>query len=156
MTKPTIALFTGDPAGIGPELVAKLLAETEACLHVAALAVQHATFDVQRCAAEAERGYLNATDLADLLVHAGVPFRDAHGLVGTAVNRAVELGVELQDLPPAEQRRLLPQLHVDLKQALAARAVLARRNVIGGTAPSRVQNEVHRWRQALAEWKASP
>jgi argininosuccinate lyase len=137
------------------ETLLPALAETEACLHVAALAVQHATFHVERCAAEAERGYLNATDLADLLVHAGVPFRDAHGVVGAAVNRAVELGVELQDLPAAEQRRLLPQLKVDLEQALAARAVLARRDVIGGTAPSRVQHEARRWQQTLAAWQAS-
>ena len=88
-------------------------------------------------------------------MHAGVPFRDAHGVVGAAVNRAVELGVELQDLPAAEQRRLLPQLEVDLKQALAARAVLARRDVIGGTAPSRVLHEARRWQQTLAEWKTS-
>ncbi len=137
------------------ETLLPLLAETEACLQVAALAVQHATFDVDRCADEAERGYLNATDLADLLVHAGVPFRDAHGVVGAAVNRAVELGVELHELPAAEQRRLLPQLRVDLKQALAARAVLARRDVIGGTAPDRVRAEVKRWRTMLAHWTES-
>ncbi|MCU0865885.1 MAG: argininosuccinate lyase [Planctomycetes bacterium] len=131
------------------------LAETEACLSVAALAIQHATFDTRHCAAEAERGYLNATDLADLLVAAGVPFRDAHGIVGQAVNRAVELGVELQELPAAEQQRLLPQLRVDLRQALAAHTVLARRAVVGGTAPDRVRTEVTRWQQRLAAWNGT-
>jgi argininosuccinate lyase len=85
-----------------------------------------------------------------------VPFRDAHGIVGAAVNRASELGVELHDLPAAEQRRLLPQLRADLKQALAARAVLARRDVVGGTAPARVRAEVTRWQQQLAAWHAAP
>jgi argininosuccinate lyase len=126
--------------------------ETETCLHVAALAVRHATFDAVRCAAEAERGYLNATDLADLLVGEGVPFREAHGIVGAAVNRAVELGVELQDLPAAEQQRLLPQLRSDLRTALAAPAVLARRQAIGGTAPVRVKAEVERWQILISEW----
>ncbi len=134
------------------ETLLPALAETEACLQVATLAVRHAHFDVARCAAEAERGYLNATDLADLLVAAGVAFRDAHNLVGTAVNRAVELKVELQDLPLSEQRRLLPQLRGDLQQALAARTVLARRDVLGGTAPGRVRSEVTRWQQLLATW----
>jgi argininosuccinate lyase len=129
--------------------------ETEQCLHVTALAVRHARFEVAHCAAEAERGYLNATDLADLLVAAGVPFRDAHGIVGAAVNRAVELGVELQDLPAEERRRLLPQIDVDLSGALSARAVLARRDVIGGTAPVRVTAEAERWRILLAEWAAA-
>jgi argininosuccinate lyase len=126
--------------------------ETEACLHVAALAVQHATFDTAHCAAEAGRGYQNATDLADLLVGAGVPFRDAHGLVGAAVNRAVELGVELQDLPAAERQRLLPQLTTDLKQALSVRAVLDRRSAVGGTAPACVKAEVERWQRELTAW----
>ena len=122
------------------------------CLRAAALAVRHAEFDTARCAAAAATGYQNATDLADLLVAAGVPFRDAHGIVGRAVDRAVELGVELHDLPREEQRRLLPQLDVDLRAALAVPAVLERRAAIGGTAPSRVQEEVRRWRGQLAEW----
>lgn len=128
--------------------------ETAACLQIAALAVQHATFDTARCAREAGRGYQNATDLADLLVAAGVPFRDAHGIVGRAVNRAIELGVELQDLPRDEQRRLVPQLDVDLHAALAVRAVLDRRDNLGGTAPVRVLEEATRWRQELADWRA--
>ncbi|MBL8729191.1 MAG: argininosuccinate lyase [Planctomycetes bacterium] len=129
--------------------------ETASCLQVAALAVRHATFDLERCAIEAGRGYQNATDLADLLVAAGVAFRDAHGIVGRAVNRAVELGVELQDLPPDEQRRLLPQLDVDLRAALAVRAVLDRRNNIGGTAPERVRREAAHWRDELDAWTAA-
>ena len=132
------------------ETLIPALAETEACLRVAALAVQHAEFDTKHCAAEAERGYLNATDLADLLVDAGVAFRDAHEIVGRAVNRAVELGVELQDLPAEERRRLLPQIAVDLRKALSARAVLERRNGIGGTAPARVAAATEHWNQVLA------
>jgi argininosuccinate lyase len=134
------------------ETLLPTMQETADCLLVAALAVRHATFDTARCATEAGRGYQNATDLADLLVAAGVPFRDAHGLVGRAVNRAIELGVELQDLPRDEQRRLLPQLDVDLQAALAVRAVLDRRNSIGGTAPERVRSEAARWRAELDTW----
>ncbi|MBM4061548.1 MAG: argininosuccinate lyase [Planctomycetes bacterium] len=134
------------------ETLLPALAETEACLHVAALAVQHASFDVARCAAEAGKGYQNATDLADLLVAQGVPFRDAHALAGAAVNRAVELGVELQDLPPGERQRLLPQLRGDLTRELSVSAVLARRAATGGTAPARVRAEVERWQRQLTAW----
>jgi len=136
------------------ETLLPALQETTNCLLVTALAVRHATFDVERCAAEAGRGYQNATDLADLLVAAGVPFRDAHGIVGQAVNRAVELGVELQDLPRAEQQRLLPQLDLDLRAALSVRAVLDRRSAIGGTAPARVRIEAAHWRTELNTWAA--
>jgi argininosuccinate lyase len=127
---------------------------TEACLHIAALAVHDAEFDVAHCAAQAGRGYQNATDLADLLVGQGVPFRDAHGIVGAAVNRAIELGVELQDLPAGERQKLLPQLRFDLREALATRAVLDRRAATGGTAPGCVQAEVERWQAVLAGWAA--
>lgn len=139
-----------DKASLFPALMM-----TENCLLIATVAVADAHFDVDRCAKEAELGYLNATDLADLLVQNGVPFRDAHHQVGAAVNRAVELGVELQDLPADEQKRLLPQLQGDLKAQLSATAVLARRDVIGGTAPRRVQQEIARWHQEFESWEAA-
>ena len=134
------------------EILLPALEATNQCLLVAATAVEHAAFDVERCEAEAGRGYLNATDLADLLVARGVAFREAHAIAGAAVNRAVELGVELQALPAEVQRELLPQLDADLAESLSVPAVLARRDVIGGTAPDRVQAEVERWRIQIAEW----
>jgi len=57
---------------------------TRACLSMCALVVKNAHFRAERCRAEASRGYLDATDLADLLVKAGVPFRKAHERVGAA------------------------------------------------------------------------
>lgn len=153
-----LALLKGLPLGYNrdlqhdKELVLPALEATHECLLVAATAVDHAHFDTARCRAEAGKGYLNATDLADLLVAAGVPFRDAHEVVGRAVNRAVELGVELHELPEDEQRTLLPQLDGELAQRLAVDAVLQRRDVLGGTAPERVAAEVKRWRILLAEW----
>lgn len=127
--------------------------ETLQCLEVTALAVEHAIFDVGRCAAEAARGYLNATDLAELLVAAGVPFRDAHGIVGRAVDRAVELGVELHELSADEGQELLPELDEDWRRQLAVDAVLARRRALGGTAPTRVAAEVGHWRKQLEQWR---
>lgn len=153
-----LTLLKGLPLGYNrdlqhdKELLLPALATTNQSLLVAATAIDNATFDTERCAREAARGYLNATDLADLLVKADVPFRDAHGIAGAAVNRAVELGVELHELPSADQKELLPQLDGDLAELLSVDAVLARRDVIGGTAPTRVRAEVERWRIQIAEW----
>jgi argininosuccinate lyase len=122
---------------------------TDACLRVAAVAVKTARFDLRRARAQAERGCLNATDLADQLVRRGVPFRDAHQRASRAVRRALALGVELQDLPAAERARLVPELPGDWRAALALDAVLARRDVAGGTAPRRVRQQAAGWRQAL-------
>ncbi len=153
-----LSLLKGLPLGynrdlqIDKEVLLPALDTTNQCLIVAATAVANANFDVEHCAAEANRGYLNATDLADLLVAQNVPFRDAHGIAGQAVNRAVELGVELHELPKQDQDKLLPQLDGDLAELLSVESVLNRRNVIGGTAPNRVRAEVERWRIQIAEW----
>lgn len=154
----TLSLMKSQPLGYNRDLqhdkeaLLPAVEATNQCLLVAATAVEHAIFDVERCAAEAARGYMNATDLADLLVRAGVPFRDAHAQAGAAVNRAITLGVELHELPAETQRELLPQLHETIAESLTVDAVLARRDVVGGTAPGRVRAEVERWRIRLAEW----
>lgn len=122
---------------------------TIACVKVATTAVQHARFNEARCRAQSATGYLNATDLADLLVLAGVPFRDAHERSGQAVNAAIEAGVEIEDLPPEVLTALVPELGTELKKSLSVKAVLARRKAIGGTAPARVKAEVKAWKKRV-------
>ncbi|HEV8113731.1 MAG TPA: argininosuccinate lyase [Planctomycetota bacterium] len=124
---------------------------TRACLDVAAIVVRTARFREERCRAAAAQGYLNATDLADLLVKAGVPFRDAHERAGRAVRAAIEFGVEIEALPAGARKELLPELaRVDLSKELSVDAVLARRSAIGGTAPKRVLAEARAWKKKLA------
>jgi argininosuccinate lyase/amino-acid N-acetyltransferase len=115
----------------------------------------NARFNVEHCRAEASKGYMNATDLADLLVGLGVPFRDAHERTGLAVRRALELGVELEELPAEELEAMFPEIETDLRRELKVEAVLARRSVEGGTAPSRVLAAAVSLREELETWKAS-
>lgn len=122
---------------------------TLGCLKVMATAVRGVEYDVERCTAASREGYLNATDLADLLVEVGVPFREAHERVGIAVRRAMEHGVELEGLPKAVQEELFPELERGLARELRLERVLARRKAIGGTAPSRVRQEVKAWQKRL-------
>jgi len=123
------------------------------CLRVAVTAVNNATFRTERCRAESSRGYLNATDLADLLVANGVPFRDAHERAGNAVRAALELGVELEALPSAVLTETCGAIDVDLSSELAVDRVLARRSALGGTAPVRVAAEVQRWKARIEAWQ---
>lgn len=127
------------------------LDQTRACLDVMELAARGARYHRERCAAAAASGYQNATDLADLLVLAGVPFRTAHERSGQAVRRALELGVELEELPADERASLCPELDGDWSELLSVDAVLARRSATGGTSPVRVREQVDRWRSLLAE-----
>jgi argininosuccinate lyase len=126
---------------------------TRACLEIATLVVNNARFDPDRCRAEAASGHSNATDLADLLVARGVPFRSAHERAGAAVRAAIELDVELEALPANARAELLPELAgADLGRELSVDAVLARRNSIGGTSPERVREEIARRREELRAW----
>lgn len=123
---------------------------TAICLQVAALVAQDVTLDVERAASANSAGFLDATDLADLLCERGLPFRDAHDRVGEAVGAAIEAGTTLAGLPDSARKAILPELDgVDLEDALNVKKILDRRDVIGGTAPSRVREEVGLWKKRL-------
>jgi argininosuccinate lyase len=129
---------------------------TRESLAVAAIIVRNARFRTDRCRNEASKGYLNATDLADLLVKEGVSFRDAHEKAGAAVRAAIEVGCEIEDLPDAQKKQLLPELArlsgTEWKSALSIASCLARRNALGGTSPVRVDGEVKAWNKRIATW----
>lgn len=121
-------------------------------VEIAALLVRNVRYRADRCRAAAEKGGMNATDLADLLVKTGVAFRTAHERAGTVVRAALESDCEIQDLPKAVLADLVPELDgLDLAHELSVEAVLARRDVTGGTAPARVRDEVEQWKQAFVE-----
>jgi argininosuccinate lyase len=133
---------------------------TTGSLEIAAIVVRNARFRADRCRAEAARGYLNATDLADLLVEHGVSFRDAHERAGAAVRAAIDRGVELEELSDADRAKLLPELaklsRAEFTRALSVDASLARRNTLGGTSPTRVQAEVEAWKKTIKQWNNRP
>ena len=124
---------------------------TIACLRVATTAARDVTYDRERCREAASSGYLNATDLADLLVREGIPFRDAHERAGMAVRQAIGLGCEIEAMPANTLREMFPELDIDWQAELSVDAVLARRNALGGTAPERVREEIADWQERLAE-----
>jgi len=82
--------------------------------------------------------HLLATDLADMLVESGVPFREAHDLVGRAVALARQRRCALRALAEADLKRISPRLTRALVERLTPQASIARRGVLGGTAPAEV------------------
>jgi argininosuccinate lyase len=95
-------------------------------------------FRTDRLRALAGESFSTATDLAGYLVERGLPFRDAHEVVGRAVRLALDRGVHLEALPLEELRRLSPLFGPDFREAVSVEASLAARNVYGGTAPEAV------------------
>jgi argininosuccinate lyase len=112
--------------------------------------VETLIFDPPRMRAALDEGML-ATDLADYLVARGMPFREAHGLVGRAVRRALELGVPLSALPLEEYQTISPAFGEDCYTVFDFEAAVARRRSPGGTAPEAVRTQIAQAEAWLAE-----
>ncbi len=78
-------------------------------------------------------GFINATDLADYLVTKGVPFREAHGIVGASVRYCIDNGKKLDDLSIDEFRTFSPLIEDDVYQFIDVRNCVERRSSFGGT-----------------------
>jgi argininosuccinate lyase len=113
-----------------------------ACLGILAPLVTALRFRPERLRALAGESFSTATDLADYLVRKGLPFREAHAVVGRAVAAALARGVTLPELPLAELRALSPLFEADFAGAVTVEASLAARAVYGGTAPKAVEQEL--------------
>jgi argininosuccinate lyase len=99
--------------------------------------------NTQRMRAATARGFLTATDLAEELVRRGVPFASAHDQVGKLVRECVEKGITFDEISDAEARKVLPAWNAALRQvATSAERALARKNVVGGTAPGQVARQL--------------
>ena len=112
-------------------------------LDVLAAMLPHLRFDTGRMAAAAD-GLLLATDLADLLVERGVPFRRAHAIVGKLVRHCLATGTSLRELDATVLGKHAPQLTPALVRRLTPARSVARRRVLGGTAPREVARQLAR------------
>lgn len=83
-----------------------------------------------------KKGFINATDLADYLVIKGVPFREAHGIVGEAVRFCESNGIGLDDLTLEQFRRFSPLIEEDVFKMISIKSCIERRDSYGGTSPA--------------------
>jgi argininosuccinate lyase len=105
------------------------------------------TFDRERLEEASMGGFALATDLAEELVRRGVPFREAHEVVGEVVRLAESRGVDLDGLEPGELAAAHPSLDRGVAQLLDARQAVDRRTSSLGTASSSVRDQLHRARR---------
>jgi len=102
-----------------------------ASLNVTTTVLRNISVNKDRALAAANSGYMNATELADYLVRKGMPFREAHEVVGRIVMRAIESGKELEQMDLSE---FSPLIGKDVYEALSLESTLAAKAQIGGTA----------------------
>lgn len=108
------------------------------CLGVLTALMPRLTVNADRMQAATTEGYLLATDVADYLVTKGMPFREAHHVVGRAVRQCLAENRPLESLTLREWQELSKSIGPDVKEWLSQDAALARRVAGGGTAPSNV------------------
>ena len=124
----------------------------ELSLRAARLMLAQIEFDRERMAAAASDELIAATDVADALVRTGVPFREAHGIVGGVVRASVERGKRLSELTDDELAELAPQLPpADFRALLEQRQWLESKASEGGTALARVRDQLAQAHHVLEE-----
>jgi argininosuccinate lyase len=111
-------------------------------LAVAAGAVASTKFNVERLRTAASNPALLATEAADYLVHKGIPFRQAHDIVGKVLREAEKQNVPWTALPLETLRKISPAFEADFAKSLSVEAALAAKKVPGGTAPESVDDAV--------------
>jgi argininosuccinate lyase len=120
-------------------------------LRVTATVFKNLGVDRDRAEAASVGGYMNATELADYLVRKGMPFRDAHEVVGKVVRRAMELGSELEQLSLAELQSFSTLFAEDVHIALSLDQTLRSKSQTGGTSPETVASAIAIARKSLVD-----
>lgn len=111
--------------------------------------------NVDNMRAATMKGYATATDLADYLVKKGLPFRDAHEVVGKAVGLGVSKGMDLSELSLDELQSFSPLIECDVFDCLTLEGSLTARNHIGGTSPNQVLSAIKRGRERIINPKTA-
>lgn len=101
-------------------------------LHVNKKKMEHATHN----------DFSNATELADYLATKGVPFRQAHEIVGELVLKGLKTGTNLADIPLEQYQQINPQITADVYEVLKPHVAIARRHSLGGTGFDQVKEQI--------------
>jgi argininosuccinate lyase len=118
-------------------------------LEVSATVLRNIRVNPEHTRAASNKGYMNATELADYLVRKGMPFREAHETVGRIVVKAIEQGKELHNMRVEELRTFSSLIDADVEYALSFEQTLRTKSQRGGTSPDRVKEALDQARESL-------
>ena len=121
------------------EFVFDAIDTTKGCLALFTGMLRTMKFNKTRMENSAKNGFTNATDAADYLVNHGVPFRDAHGIVGQLVLYCIDKNIALDDMSLEEFKAISPVFEEDIYEAISMKTCVEMRNTIG--APGKVARE---------------
>ena len=107
------------------------------------------TVNKERMLASTQQDFSNATELADYLAKKGLPFREAHEIVGKLVLECSKAGYYLQDIPLERYQQVSPLIEQDIYQTLQSQTAVQRRNSLGGTGFVQIRQELARAKNEL-------
>ena len=124
------------------ELVFDAIDTTKGCLALFTGMLRTMRFRKQRMEDSAKNGFTNATDAADYLVNHGVPFRDAHGIVGQLVLYCIDKNIALDDMSLEEYKAISPVFKEDIYEAISMKTCVEMRNTIGAPGKSAMEQAI--------------
>jgi argininosuccinate lyase len=127
-----------------------------AATQIAVAALAATQFREDRLCEAAQDPSLVATEVADYLVTFGVPFREAHEIVGKVLRAAEQDGKSIREMPLERLKEFSPVFERNLGTVLTVEAALARRAVVGGTAPGAVRAALASFKSRLAKLEENP
>ena len=108
------------------------------------------TFNKEVLANSAKNGFTNATDAADYLVNKGVPFRDAHGIIGQIVLLCIDRGIAIDDLSLEELKEISPAFDEDIFEAISMNTCVNKRLTVGAPGHDAMLQEISACKEFLA------
>jgi argininosuccinate lyase len=127
-----------------------------AMVRIAAATLAATQFREDKLRASSDDPALVATEVADYLVNRGVPFRDAHEIVGKVLRAAEQQAKTIRQMPLDALRTFSPAFGPDLGAMLTLDSALARRSVPGGTAPSSVRHALNEFKTRIGKRPGRP
>ena len=131
------------------ELTFDAIDTVKGCLALFTGMISTMTFRRDVMEASAKNGFTNATDAADYLVNHGVPFRDAHGIVGQRVLLCIQKGIALDDLSLEEYQKISPVFEEDIYEAISMKTCVEKRMTIGAPGPDMMRKVIETYRKLL-------
>lgn len=124
------------------------------CLTVFTPMVETMKINVSNMYRQVKGGFINATDAADYLVGKGIPFREAHKIVGQLVSYCIEQGSTLEEIPLERLKEFSPVIEEDIYEAIAVETCVKRRDVFGGTGNERVKQALEETKKIIEDNKS--
>ncbi len=125
----------------------------KACIRIFSGMLDKTEFRMDKIEEQLSKGFLNATDVAEHLAQQGIPFREAHNIVGRMVKAAEIKGCQLEDLDAETLRAVDDRLNKEMLGDISIPACVEARKSFGGTAPSEVQRQINAGREWLDSLK---